>query len=109
MAFFLVRTGSPYYKLFLDIKFYLVLLFYVIGKGENIWDRITHTKPDFIASRGNGDIACDSYNQYKLDVKNIKDIGVWLRKSNAKNLPQQFGFKSSWNFTCLFFCFSINS
>ncbi len=46
------------------------------GKGENIWDRITHTKPEFVNKCENGDIACDSYHLYKQDVQLIKDIGV---------------------------------
>uniref|UniRef100_A0A1B6GR40 Beta-glucosidase n=1 Tax=Cuerna arida TaxID=1464854 RepID=A0A1B6GR40_9HEMI len=44
-------------------------------KGENIWDHLTHTQPDKIKNRDNGDVACDSYNKYIEDVQLIKDIG----------------------------------
>ncbi|KAG8289658.1 hypothetical protein J6590_099995 [Homalodisca vitripennis] len=44
-------------------------------KGENIWDHLTHTQPDKIKNRDNGDVACDSYNKYREDVQLIKDIG----------------------------------
>ncbi|RZC40245.1 Glyco hydro 1 domain containing protein, partial [Asbolus verrucosus] len=46
------------------------------GKGENIWDHICHTDPDFILNYNNGDIACDSYNKYQEDVAMLKDLGV---------------------------------
>ncbi|XP_054261940.1 myrosinase 1 [Macrosteles quadrilineatus] len=44
-------------------------------KGENIWDYMTHTQPDSVKNKDNGDIACDSYHKYKEDVQLIKDIG----------------------------------
>lgn len=46
------------------------------GKGENVWDHITHTNPDFVVNRDNGDVACDSYHKYKEDVQLMKELGV---------------------------------
>ncbi|XP_018320189.2 myrosinase 1-like [Agrilus planipennis] len=46
------------------------------GKGENIWDYITHNSPDYVYDRTNGDIACDSYHKYEEDIALLKDLGV---------------------------------
>lgn len=47
------------------------------GKGENIWDRITHTHASEVGGAiKNGDIAANSYDFYMEDVKALKEVGV---------------------------------
>jgi beta-glucosidase/6-phospho-beta-glucosidase/beta-galactosidase len=46
------------------------------GKGISIWDTYVHEHPEFIVDGSNGDIAADSYHQYKQDVTALKHLGV---------------------------------
>lgn len=52
------------------------------GKSPNIWDWITHTKPDFIADKSNGDVAADSYHMFEKDIKALLDTGVSGKVTN---------------------------
>lgn len=37
---------------------------------------MTHTQPDKVFGRHNGDVATDSYNRYKEDVQLMREAGV---------------------------------
>ncbi|XP_020111641.1 beta-glucosidase 12-like isoform X1 [Ananas comosus] len=46
------------------------------GRGPSIWDTFTHTHPEKIADRTNGDVADDFYHRYKEDVARMKEMGL---------------------------------
>lgn len=48
------------------------------GKSDSIWDVATRNFPNIIQQRGNGNVAADSYQYYKEDVKAIKNAGVTI-------------------------------
>lgn len=45
------------------------------GKGENIWDRFSHTNGT-VADSSTGDVATDHYHKFLEDVQILKDLGV---------------------------------
>lgn len=47
----------------------------ISGKGENIWDTFSHTTGTII-DQSSGDVACDSYRKYQVDVQLIRNLGV---------------------------------
>lgn len=56
-----------------------VSFLYITGKSPSIWDNFTHTHPELFPNEDNGDVACNSYELYREDVKILKDIGVGIK------------------------------
>ncbi|XP_048488631.1 myrosinase 1 isoform X2 [Plutella xylostella] len=46
------------------------------GKGENVWDHLSHNRPELIADGSSGDVATDSYHRYREDVEELAYLGV---------------------------------
>ena len=54
------------------------------GKGENIWDRFSHT-PGKVKNGDTGDVACDHYHRYAEDVALMQRLSI-----------QAYRFSTSW-------------
>lgn len=56
------------------------------GKGQNIWDTFTHAAVSPIVDSSTGDVACDSYYKYQLDVQLLKSMGVGFENEINRSL-----------------------
>lgn len=45
------------------------------GKGKSIWD-VFSQEPGHVDNNDNGNIACDSYHNYRTDVQLLKNLKV---------------------------------
>nr|CAD7259304.1 unnamed protein product [Timema shepardi] len=45
------------------------------GKGENIWDHMVHTHPEWIEDNSNADDTSNSYYHYDEDIAALKEVG----------------------------------
>ncbi|KAI4466603.1 glycosyl hydrolase [Holotrichia oblita] len=50
------------------------------GKSPNIWDKSTHDNPEKILDKSNADTSCNSYKNYKSDIKALKDLNAGVYK-----------------------------
>nr|XP_037873911.1 myrosinase 1 isoform X2 [Bombyx mori] len=67
-------------------------------KAPSIWDHFIHTQPHKIEDYSNGDVACDSYNQYLKDIEMADHLGLdYYRFSISwpRLLPEGFCTKIS--------------
>lgn len=54
----------------------------LIGRGPSVWDDYCQNTPENIIDGSSGNDACNSYDNYKEDVKAIKELGVKFRYNN---------------------------
>nr|XP_026490185.1 myrosinase 1-like [Vanessa tameamea] len=63
------------------------------GKGENVWDRLVHSKPELFSGNATGDVAANSFHKWREDVKIAAELGLQFYRfsiSWARILPTGF-------------------
>ncbi|XP_028028072.1 myrosinase 1-like [Bombyx mandarina] len=63
------------------------------GKGENIWDYLTHNNPAAVKDGSTGDIAANSYHNVERDVEMMRELGLDVYRfslSWSRILPSGF-------------------
>lgn len=48
------------------------------GKGPSVWDEFTHSHPEKIKDRKNGDVGPNSYEYYLDDIAAVKHLKVTI-------------------------------
>ncbi|CAH0597136.1 unnamed protein product [Chrysodeixis includens] len=67
-------------------------------KGESIWDRFVHDDPTRIPNNENGDVACDSYNNWERDIEMAVELRLHFYRfslSWSRILPTGFNNRIS--------------
>ncbi|KAJ8710543.1 hypothetical protein PYW08_009058 [Mythimna loreyi] len=65
----------------------------VSDKGLSMWDKILHDRPELVANRNNGDVACDSYHLWRRDIEMCEELGLNMYRfsiSWSRLLPSGF-------------------
>lgn len=75
-------------------KYFIIIFSLLKGKGENIWDYMTHFYDGGVLDNSTGDVAADSYNKYQDDITCLKETGVRIYPNPIRLICEtQFGVR----------------